>query len=362
MTGNFLLSYIGTHYFRRSIIINQMIKADSDHLLKSWIKMLLDNNFPEGEKKLVIKKIQRSFSEITEVKGNQQEEKFKKFIYAEKGVAVPINQAVACFFDYSRTIRLVQGIVQKIKSWLKENPQKVLHIFYAGCGPYAPLFCLTAPLFPSSLVKYSILEINKDALSAAKILIQKLSLDDYVVDYYLEDAVTFNIPNAKQYDILISETLNKALYNECFVPILLNLLPQLSNDIVVIPEDVIIDASLVKREELPNGRTTDIFNTQEPFTKLGQVISVRESINQYLQKKQKSDPFFTISYSLPDLERYHFFTLDTTVKITEKLYLRRNDSELTSPAVMDIQKEWSKKEMVFTYALEEKLELKFKII
>ena len=83
----------------------------------------------------------------------------------------------------------------------------------------------------------------------AKRLIDSLELNDYVQEIYLADAVTFKIPNPDTIHIVISETLDALLYRECYVPILFNLLPQLGKDITLIPENVLIDLSLIVRSK-----------------------------------------------------------------------------------------------------------------
>ncbi|UTD15923.1 phytanoyl-CoA dioxygenase [Tenacibaculum mesophilum] len=321
--------------------------------IKEKVSTLLKDSIEQSEIENLINEIHTYFKELTQLTGFDNHIEHLAAITTSKGKALGLNHAAQCLLDYKRTVKFLKAMVMAIKEKQQDHPNETIHIFYAGCGPYAPFVTLIAPLFSPEEIQFSLLEINDKSLKYAKILIQKLKLTNYVTNYYTADAVTFKIPEPEKFHILFSETLDALLYRECYVPILFNLLPQLSEDIAVIPENVLIKMSLSVNSITDSKHITEEIDT---------IINVREVIS-----LNKSD---IISTQLPDkkvavkslnIEQYNYLLLDTLVHIYDNIWLTRNESSLTIPLEMGIEHPFLFNSIVYTYQMHPDIELKYKL-
>ncbi|WP_394420489.1 phytanoyl-CoA dioxygenase [Tenacibaculum mesophilum] len=321
--------------------------------IKEKVSTLLKDSIEQSEIENLINEIHTYFKELTQLTGFENHIEHLAAITTSKGKALGLNHAAQCLLDYKRTVKFLKAMVMAIKEKQQDHPNETIHIFYAGCGPYAPFVTLIAPLFSPEEIQFSLLEINDKSLKYAKILIQKLELTNYVTNYYTADAVTFKIPEPEKFHILFSETLDALLYRECYVPILFNLLPQLSEDIAVIPENVLIKMSLSVNSITDSKHITEEIDT---------IINVREVIS-----LNKSD---IISTQLPDkkvtvkslnIEQYNYLLLDTLVHIYDNIWLTRNESSLTIPLEMGIEHPFLFNSIVYTYQMHPDIELKYKL-
>ncbi len=332
-------------------MLNKKIIADIKDLTSSLIK----NSTNEDLIKKNIDQIHIHFQNITEITGFDFKVEYLAAIPAAKGKALGLNHAAQCLLDYKRTVKFLTAIILAIEEKQKKHPGQLINIFYAGCGPYAPFITLIAPFFKPENVQFYLLEINKIALESAKKLIKTLGLSSYVQEFYLNDAVTFKVPDSSKFDILISETLDALLYRECYVPILFNLLPQFNKNTVLIPKNVLINLNLVIHTE----------NELNSFEKnIGNVLNVQEE----MESKQINAE---IPLQLPDkkfdLKIFGTTTvkkviLDTQVHIYKDIFLNRNESSLTIPVEIELEDNPKKDFIVFTYFLQPDIELRYRFL
>lgn len=320
-----------------------MADSPEQNFIFQPINSLLNPKLPFEEIKEIIDSIHALFHQKTQISGFEVSIENLVAVPASKGKAVGLNHAAQCLLDYQRTHRFVLAIHQAILDQQKSNLGKTIQLFYAGCGPYATLMTLIAPLFRPDEIQFSLLEINKNSIDSAKKLIKEMGLDGYVSNIYLGDATTFQIPDAKSYDILISETLDALLYRECYVPILINMLPQLRKEAILIPDNVSIELLL---------------KTGENETKLGIIIDVRKVLSDLTEKHDQLSKFpekvFKLSL-IPDKDS-PLLLLETKVHIYKDYELNRNESSLTVIYEISYPKTDS---ISFTYYLEPEVELKY---
>lgn len=312
--------------------------------IKNLSIKLLDVDIDEENAKSIINEINSCFQDLTGVYGKDVDLEHLACLPGKTGQALSLNHAAECLLDYKRTTNFLRGFVKAIKDKQKEYPKETIHIFYAGCGPFAPFITMIAPLFSSVEVQFSLLEINPKSLETAKTLIQKLGLTDYIREYYLADAITFKIPNPEQYHILFSETLDALLHRECYVPILWNLLPQLNKEITVIPENVLVKLNFKVDDKETFGAT--VFDTRKVLAST---------------KKRNSLPeqFPSTFVSLKNADQYYSIVLDTEVKVYKDFTLTRSESSLTLALEIPIHKPIIDKGVEFTYYLKPQPSLQF---
>ncbi|WP_299681227.1 phytanoyl-CoA dioxygenase [uncultured Dokdonia sp.] len=321
-----------------------------DHI-KRITSTLLKEPLQHDEVVKNINEIHSHFKQITEITGYDTNIEHLAAIPTAKGSALGLNYAAQCLVDYKRTVKFLKGIIAAIKEKQAKHPGELIQIFYAGCGPYATLFTLTAPHFTPEEVQFTLLEINENSVDVAKKLIHSLELDNYVQEFYVADAVTFKIPNPTTFHMVISETLDALLYRECYVPIVFNLLSQVRKDVTLIPENVVIEMSLIK----------DIKEDQSFKEKrIETVLDVRNTITHHgdhqLMPAQLPDK--EIDLSVLDIDTYEGILLDTKVHVYHDIWLDRNESSLTLPLNIALNKPVLSKSAIFTYYLEPEIELK----
>ncbi|OEK09529.1 phytanoyl-CoA dioxygenase [Flavivirga aquatica] len=326
----------------------------SEKIIVSSIKKitlsLLEVSFNQTEVEKKLNEIHAHFQELTKITGFDHKIEYLAAVPSAKGKALGLNHAAQCLLDYKRTVKFLKAIISAIHEKQKNYPNEVIHIFYAGCGPYAPFITLIAPLFTPKNVQFTLLEINKASLESAKKLIQALDLINYIQDYHLADAVTFKVPNANKFHLLFSETLDALLYRECYVPILYNLLPQFNEDITLIPENVLLNLTL-----LTHSITTPDYKEHD----IGHILNVREAvalhtINQPIPTHLQSK---TIDLTTLNMNRYNLMLLDTQVHVYNDIWLYRDESSLTLPLEMVLQQPFNNDTITFSYQMEPDIEL-----
>lgn len=306
--------------------------------------------------KVIVQKLSQILYGLTQISGYEQDEQYNKAVTTATGIAISPNNAVRCFLDVKRTVQFFKAIVKAIQQKLQSSTTPV-EVLYAGTGPYAPFFTLVAPLFSPAEVQFSLLEINAFSLEKAKEIVHFFGLEAYVMDYLLEDAIQYKIPADRDYQILFTETLDAVLDRECFVPILLNLLPQLSDDVILIPENVILDVSLVKNEDLPNG-TIDFRKAHIHFPE--QRIEEIFNLKKVLQKMiAEGGDFPTYLFKLENPTTYDFFTIYTRVQVLDDFHLVRGESLLTEPHIRDVSRFVKGDVLNVTYQLEPTIKLNY---
>lgn len=328
-----------------------MSSPTAKELIEKTSSSIVSNSLNFDQTVASINEIHGYFKDITDVSGFDNKMENLAAVSTAKGKALGLNHAAQCLLDYNRTSKFIKAIVYAIGEKQRQHPEEVIRIFYAGCGPYATLFTLIAPLFEPSEIQFELLEINATSIETAKKLIDALELNDYVGKFHLEDAVTFQVSHPEDFHILVSETLDALLYRECYVPILHNLLSQFQPTITVIPENVIIDLSLLTLS------STDPNHKEQ---KLGTVFNVREILKSHDKKEPLPSQFPRSKIDLSELNMklYSHVLLDTKVQVANDIWVFRNESSLTIPLQMELAQPFEFTTLQFDYHLDPEIELK----
>ena len=175
------------------------------------------------------------------------------------GNAVSPIKAAHCLLEFQRTAIFLRGIYQAIIDLKMRFPGERLHILYAGCGPYATLLTPLTSVFSTNEVAFHLLDVNPTSVEAAQRLYTEMQLNDYVEEWLIADATTYQIPAGQVRHLIISETMLNALRKEPQVAIMLNLLPQLPVGGQFIPHQITVSAQLLNA-------TAEHYRYQHPDT------------------------------------------------------------------------------------------------
>lgn len=258
--------------------------------------------------------MQNIYNKITSLNNNDLAH--SKAINAKKGIAVSKEVAAYCLKDTTRTTQFLRGIHRAIEEKLKQAEK--IRVLYAGCGPYATLITPLTQVFSSDQVAFTFLDINNDSLSSVKSIYNTLHLNSFIEEYIEMDATDPSIEMRNQFDIIVSETMQSGLRNECQVSITRNMIRFLKPDGVFIPEQILIDIYLVKNEN-----TYTLEETQKQY--LGNAYN--------LDFRHMPEQNSKIGLTVPDSD-FNYLVMLTEIKVYGGFKLTYKDSNLTSPLVL----------------------------
>lgn len=194
-----------------------------------------------------INSLYEKFSQATQVcAGDLTHEHMRE---TPNGIIVTPGQAAHCLKDIDRSTHFLRGIYKAIECYLKNR--KSIRILYAGCGPYATLLTPFTALYGHDRIRFTFLEIEKVSHQAVTELYTDWGLTSYLEEVRLTDATDPSIQFPDLFDIIISETMQVGLKNECQVPITRNLRRFLKEDGTFIPQQVRLDVYLTGQKRDP---------------------------------------------------------------------------------------------------------------
>jgi hypothetical protein len=161
------------------------------------------------------------------------------------GKAISPIGAAHCLLEIARTSKFVCGIYKAIIQLKKDFTNAPIKILYAGCGPYATLVTPLTSMFSAQEVTFDLMDINEISLKAVRKMYEELDLLSYVDNFIQADATQYKISDDEQPHLIIAETMNAALKNEPQVELMLNLIPQLREKCIFIPQKISVDAYLL---------------------------------------------------------------------------------------------------------------------
>jgi len=168
-------------------------------------------------------------------------------IHTGHGKAIGIFRAGFCINELFRTQRFCRGLYNAVNDKLQQHPNRAVHVVYAGTGPFATLALPVMMQFEPSQLQFTLLEINPESYDTLRDVLQQLNLEAYVKRLELCNAINWKVPG-EDIDIVISETMNRALIKEPQINIMLNMVSQLGNKVIYIPQEITINLAWQKND------------------------------------------------------------------------------------------------------------------
>lgn len=211
-------------------------------------------------------------------------------VFLPSGKAISPGGAAHCLLEIQRTAVFIRGIYKAILKLQQSFPNQQLHILYAGCGPYATLLTPLTTLFSKEEIRFHLLDINERSLAASKKLYKALDIENYVAEWIFADATKYKFPTDQAIHLVISETMLNALRKEPQVEIMLNLIPQMQEKALFIPENITVSAQLLNKKQeidlqmqgdlIPERRNLgDIYTIGRANCKVHEQVSIRVPTN-----------------------------------------------------------------------------------
>ena len=242
-------------------------------------------------------------------------------ISTDHGRAIGIFRAGLCINEIFRTQRFCRGLYQAVKDKLQRNINRPVHVIYAGTGPFATLALPVIMQFKPTDLQFTLLEINNESYKVLNQLIKTLDIGAYVRRVELCNAITWKSPD-EDIDIVLSETMNRALIKEPQINIMLNMVSQLPPDVTYIPEEITVGVAMHQN----HGKALNPLKTLYSFNKQ----SYRKIIMQSAGKQHWIFDTTSLKYALP-VNCKLAYTTAITIYADEKLV--ENDCSLNLPKI-----------------------------
>lgn len=174
------------------------------------------------------------------------------------GNAIGTFWAAKCIREIFRTQRFSRALYASVLGAKGENRGPV-HVLYAGTGPFAALALPIMMMLPPEDVQFTFLEINPESIEILERVIDLFDLHAYVKNIHQCDASLWDVPSS-EIDIVISETMCRALVAEPQVAIMLNLASQLPKEVVFLPEEIKVSLCKLSGNSREPQRIAELIN------------------------------------------------------------------------------------------------------
>jgi hypothetical protein len=316
--------------------------------------VLLFGVYGDRRSEAAVTSLDRLFRDITGVRESTVDLRDGSATSIPAGSAISPLDAGRCLLDLRRTTIYLRGAYYAIQEAQQRFPREVIHVLYAGCGPFAPL-CL--PLLPllagqKQAVHFTLLDVHTRAIESVQAIMAALRLEDANVECLVCDATHYQGPVHRPLHVVVSEAMQQALEKEPQVAILMNMAPQLTAGGLMVPEMIAVDAVLtdLSRELSGNGVGAGPWSGRIP---LGRILGVdRERACAWSAAGVSSHlPPARIAMPLVVAAQYSL-VLTTTIRTFGMHLLREYESGLTHPLMVNGWR--AGEEAEFTYRLGKK--------
>ncbi len=152
------------------------------------------------------------------------------------GLALSEKHAAECILDYKRTCSFIKGVYNAIQKSIHLSKGNKVHILYAGCGPYAALLIPVLSIIKREQLVVTLIDVNPHSIQVVEKIVKHLGINKSIETIKVADAIVYK--HQQKLDIIITETMFRALTREPQVAISENLIPQLKSNGVIIPEEI----------------------------------------------------------------------------------------------------------------------------
>ena len=328
--------------------------APSPTRLADAASVLLFCGSDDHRSRAALTSLDRLFRDITGLAENTVDLRDLSDISLSDGSAISPLDAGRCMLDLRRTSIYLRGVYQAIQEAQQRFPGEVIHVLYAGCGPFAPLCLPLLPLLARQAVHFTLLDVHARAIESVHEIMAALRLEGTNVDCRVCDATHYCNPDHRPLHVVVCEAMQRALEKEPQVAILMNTAPQLAASGLMVPEVIAVDAVLTDlSQELGSNGVAPKLRRPARWTgriPLGRILEVdRERVCAW-SAAGVSSHLPPARIALPSVVAAQYsLVLATTIRTFGAHVLREYESGLTHPLMVN---EWrAGEEIEFTYRL-----------
>ncbi|PHS08109.1 MAG: hypothetical protein COA88_07385 [Kordia sp.] len=265
---------------------------------------------------------------------NLDNEKGRNDIHFNNGKALGSVWAALCIDDLVRTRQFIRGIHKAIEG--KKAKKEIIHILYAGTGPFATLILPFILRYSKSEIKYTLLEINPLSFNVLQNVISKLGLEEHDIKFVNDDATKYKFDNGTP-DIIVSETMQNALDKEQQVSIFYNLMSQGNTDTIFIPENITVSIDLKEKGIAVEKLQRKDYHKQNIIFELSKETMFTSEEIEFQPGKEPKYPKKTTIIEREKLVGFNELVLITEIQVFKDIKIILNESGLTTPkSIKDI--------------------------
>lgn len=296
------------------------------------IKIILNEESEFDSIKNSIDKVYSEYYIITDIVKTQSNRNHGTIL--ENGEALAAPTAAGCVFDYHRTTKFLRGVYATINNQLNSHENKKVKVLYAGTGPFASLLFPLLPILCEDDLEITLIDFHQDSVDAINKIIKHFGFEKFIKSIHKCDATKFIPPEGEKYDVLISETMRHALILEPQVAITLYLSQFLTDDGVLIPEKININAIITNSQAELSCSTSGWknfwfrvlrANTINNRILLGNIMSLTK--NSHTEYDFSRNPYFLCSHQVPKkLSNRKDVIYSTEIVVYEDIILTEKDN------------------------------------
>ena len=265
---------------------------------------------------------------------NLDNEKGRNDIHFNNGKALGSVWAALCIDDLIRTRQFIRGIHKAIEE--KKAKKEIIHILYAGTGPFATLILPFILRYSKSEIKYTLLEINPLSFNVLQNVISKLGLEKHDIKFVNDDATKYKFDNGTP-DIIVSETMQNALDKEQQVSIFYNLMSQGNTDTIFIPENIIVSIDIKEKGIAVEKLQRKHYHKQNIIFELSKETMFTSEEIEFKPGKEPKFPKKATIIEKEKLVGFNELVLITEIQVFKDIKIILNESGLTTPkSIKDI--------------------------
>lgn len=280
-------------------------------------------------------------------------------VLTNNGKAISPFEAGYCVKEFMRTRQFLRGFVLAIREAQTQFPNQVIKILYAGTGPFATLMLPITTLFSSKEIQFTLLEINAVSILNLEKVIEQFDVRLYVMDIIEADAATYQLKDKGVHHILITETMQRALKKEPQVAITVNLLPQIHEHGLLIPENICVSLALVDFQRDMERLQGNEEAIDDYFYELGDILDFNKQsalLIASLKKEGKVNEYFDCQHiEFPNYiePRFKHLNMMTEIQVYKEVRLTHNQCSLNlfSPVKLTSEIDVLPKKLIFEYEL-----------
>jgi hypothetical protein len=259
------------------------------------IEIILNEESHFEDIKDSIDKFYNDFAKITSLTGKL--EKPERGTVSFYGEILSPQTSAGSIFDYVHTTKFLRGIKKAIDHQLANKINNKCKLLAVCPGPFAKLIIPLLPLFDESQVEINVVDIHERSISALNSIISHFGFTNSFNQILVQDPITFNIDNENKFDIIIIDSIQKALFVEPQVAFTNYFSRFLAEDGNLIPEKIKISAALA---DLQN----ELAFSKSKFTEFWQKIKRNNSKN----KRIILDDIFVLDKNIGKNYKMHNLT------------------------------------------------------
>lgn len=302
--------------------------------LKNYSKAILKEGDFHEELAPAIIGLSDMLFELAQVGSESDDE--RNHIDTDNGSAIGVFWAARCIKEIFRTQRFARGLLAAINDVKRLKKDEPVHVLYAGTGPFATLALPIMASFSPQEVQFTLLEINPKSYEMLQHVLKTLGLEAFVKHMEIADAATHKLAD-RNVDIVLSETMNRALIKEPQVSIMLNLANQVSEKTIFIPEE--IKVTLCQKE----GNAS----VACPLTNL--IVFNKSFMSNMIEKCKDNNWLFEEKAIIVDLLPSSSLQYETEIKVYEDDFLKAFDCSLNLPERLKFKNTGGRKQLKIQY-------------